>query len=85
MTSDWPHNVRTVNDVLEDRYPSGKKDIYLATKNNDHLYGKFSRNFKAPYMPPARELMDGAHDTWGTLQIRIGFVRQSRHTNAGYH
>ena len=27
-------------------------------------------------MPPAREFMDGAHDTWGTLQIRIRFVRQ---------
>ena len=81
MTSDWPHNVRTVNDVLEDRYPFGKKDIYLATKNNDHLYGQFFTKFQSPLY----ELMDGAHDTWGTLQIRIGFVRQGRHTNAGYH
>ena len=24
--------------------------------------------------------MDGAQDTWGTLQIQIRFIRQSRHT-----
>ena len=69
-----------------------KIDILLAKKISiwpqktmTTFMDNFSRNFKAPYMPPARELMDGAHDTWGTLQIRIGFVRQGRHTNAGYH
>ena len=35
-----------------------------------------------PLYAPASEFMDGAHDTWGTLQIWIRFVRLSRQTNA---
>ena len=35
---------------------------------------------QAYYMLPAREFMDGACDTQESLQIRIQFVRQSRHT-----
>jgi hypothetical protein len=92
VTSDLPHTALTVNDVLEGRYPFCQVDIVLAKKISiwpQKAMTTFMANFhkisKPPYMPPARELMDGAHDTRGTLQIRIRFVLQSRPTNAGYH